>query len=68
MPEWRSSFWLGAASIYAVSVGAAYGKHWDNLAFWTRAHASLDLCTGFWMLVGALALILVRTGVRPRLW
>ncbi len=42
MPKWRSSFWLGAASIYAISAGAAYAKRWEDLAFWTRA-ASLDL-------------------------
>ena len=63
MRDWRVSFWLVVASIYALYNGFDW-KHWQDLAIWTRLHASVEICTGLSMLLGAVALFVVRSPLR----
>ena len=60
----RLSFWLIAGSIYALYNGLHWSR-WQDLAPWTRVHSLIDVCTGLVMLLGGLALMLVRSPWRP---
>ncbi|PYT31742.1 MAG: hypothetical protein DMG57_04055 [Acidobacteria bacterium] len=64
MRDWRLSFWLVVASIYALSNGLGDWDRWQDLAFWTRLHASIDVGTGLSMLLGAIGLMVARGGLR----
>ena len=56
MRDWRLVFWLIAASVYALFTGFHWGR-WQDLALWTRVHASIEVSTGLWMLLGGVFLV-----------
>jgi hypothetical protein len=64
MGDWRLSFWLAVAGIGAIYNGVGDWGRWQDLAFWTRFHASIDFGTGLSMLLGAIGLMAVRSGAR----
>src|SRR5579864_1648278 len=63
MGEWGISFWLAAAGVFAIYNGLDWGR-WQDLALWTRVHASIDLGTGLSMVLGAIGLLVTRRGLR----
>jgi hypothetical protein len=63
MTYWRLSFWLIVAGIYGIATALGWGR-WEDLAFWTRAHASVELSTGLSMLLGAIGLLVFGTRSR----
>ena len=54
-------FWLASAGLYALYSAFTWGR-WQNLALWTRVHASIDVATGISMLLGAAGLMLAARG------
>jgi hypothetical protein len=63
MRDWRVPLWLTVAGAYALYTAFAWGR-WQNLALWTRVHASIDVGTGISMLLGAGLLLAARSGWR----
>ncbi len=63
MRDWRLSFWLIAASVYALYNGFTWGR-WQDLALWTRVHASIDVVAGLSMLLGGIVLVAMRSPLR----
>ena len=54
MRDWRIAVWLLAGSIYGLYNGLHWSR-WQDLALWTRVHASIQGVTGVVMLLGAVA-------------
>jgi hypothetical protein len=64
MRDWSVPFWLAAAGVYALYSASRWGR-WQDLALWTRVHASINIGTGISMLLGAAGLLLAaRAGLR----
>jgi hypothetical protein len=63
MRDWRLPFWLFAGSIYGLSSGFSWGR-WEDLALWTRLHASIEVSTGLLMLACGVALAATRSPKR----
>jgi hypothetical protein len=63
MRDWRIPLWLTVAGVYALYTAFAWGR-WQNLALWSRVHASIDVGTGISMLLGAGLLLAARSGWR----
>jgi hypothetical protein len=65
MRDWRLPFGLSVAGAYALYSGFTWGR-WQDLALWTRVHASVSVGTGASMLLGAAALLFAaRNRLRP---
>ncbi len=64
MGDWRVSFWLAVAGFFGIYNGVDDWGRWHDLAFWTRFHDSIDLGSGLSMLLGAIGLMVVRSGSR----
>jgi hypothetical protein len=61
---WQLSFWLIAGGLYALVNGFGNWDRWEDLAFWTRFHASINVSTGISMLLGAIGIMVVHARLR----